>query len=206
MNKGIRPIDVNHFYAVLVALYREEDEWYILLEKRASTIPQPNEISFPGGKIEAGESPSQAAVRETAEELCIDQNQIEVYQAMDYVLTPFNTCIYPIIGEVKVWPHSPSSDEVAELVKVPLSYFENYLPEAYDGKLRMELAEGFPFDRIHGGENYNWKMGTYKILFYEYEGHSIWGITAKIIHHFIHHYKDDFMEQLKAIDKQVKID
>ncbi|HAB62465.1 MAG TPA: CoA pyrophosphatase, partial [Lachnospiraceae bacterium] len=66
-------------YAVLVPLIDIDGITYLLFEKRSSTLRyQPGEICFPGGKHEAGESLQECAVRETVEELLVNQKQIEV--------------------------------------------------------------------------------------------------------------------------------
>lgn len=185
MKKQIKPMDIDKFYAVLVALYLEDDSWYLVLEKRAENISQPKEISFAGGKIESGEDAIAAAIRETCEELGLDEEEIKIIEEMDYVITPFNTCIYPIIGEIQRFPSDINKAEVAEVIKIPLKYFLECEAEEYISDITMNFTEDFPFEKIMGGRNYPWKMGTYKILFYEYNDIIIWGITAKIIQDFI---------------------
>lgn len=185
MKKQIKPMDIDKFYAVLVALYLEDDSWYLVLEKRAENISQPKEISFAGGKIESGEDAIAAAIRETCEELGLDEEEIKIIEEMDYVITPFNTCIYPIIGEIQRFPSDINKAEVSEVIKIPLKYFLECEAEEYISDITMNFTEDFPFEKIMGGRNYPWKMGTYKILFYEYNDIIIWGITAKIIQDFI---------------------
>ena len=50
----------------LIAMFNEKDE--ILLLKRKSDVHCPDVWSFPGGKIQALETPLEAAVRELSEE------------------------------------------------------------------------------------------------------------------------------------------
>ena len=55
--------------SVLIPLLQVRGEWNILFEVRNPGITQGGEICFPGGRVEPGEKPSDAAVRETQEEL-----------------------------------------------------------------------------------------------------------------------------------------
>lgn len=52
-------------YAVLVPLVYSEAGAELLIEVRAAGISQAGDPCFPGGRIERGESPIQAAIRET---------------------------------------------------------------------------------------------------------------------------------------------
>ena len=53
--------------AVLVPLIKQKGEYQVLFEVRSANLNrQPGEICFPGGRIEAGETPLAAAVQYTA--------------------------------------------------------------------------------------------------------------------------------------------
>ena len=52
--------------SVLIPIIKKDNSYEILFEVRAKTLrSQPNEIAFPGGKIEKGEDPQTACIRET---------------------------------------------------------------------------------------------------------------------------------------------
>jgi len=169
-------------YAVLVPLIDIDGITYLLFEKRSSTLRyQPGEICFPGGKHEAGESLQECAVRETVEELLVNQKQIEVIGPGNIYISPFNLMIHPYIGIIREYRNTFSTDEVEEIIKVPLDFFRNQQPEKYESRLNHEPPKDFPYERITGGENYPWAKGTYEILFYHYENWIIWGMTAQIV-------------------------
>ncbi len=58
-------------YAVVIPIVLEKAGARLLIEVRAASISQAGDPCFPGGRIEAGETPAEAAVRELREELGI---------------------------------------------------------------------------------------------------------------------------------------
>lgn len=182
------PVDVKNRFSVMIPLIKRDREIHLLFEKRAFTLRnQPGEISFPGGRIEKGESPREAAVRETAEELLISEREIEIYSEGDFVVNPYAAIIYTFVGEIKkdFDKISPSEDEVEKVFTVPLSYFLKTKPKSYKINLRVERNKEFPYHLIPNGVNYKFKRGREEVLFYEYEDEIIWGFTAKMARRFV---------------------
>ena len=183
-----KPIDVAHKFSVFIPLIKVDGKTHLLYEKRAISLRnQPGEISFPGGRIEVGESPREAAIRETCEELLLKKNEIEIYSESDYLINPYSAIIYSFIGEIKkdFDKIKPSKDEVDEAFLVPLDFFFKNKPKAYLNRLEYERAADFPYDLIPNGKNYKFKSGQEETLFYQYEDKIIWGFTAKITKNFI---------------------
>jgi 8-oxo-dGTP pyrophosphatase MutT (NUDIX family) len=169
-------------YAVLIPLIRISGVTYLLFEKRSNELKrQPGEVCFPGGKLEAGETLKECAVRETVEELNILPRQIEVMGPGDIYLSPFNLMIHPFIGVISDYQDTFSRDEVDEIIKIPLDFFRSQEPERFVSKLISEPPEDFPYEWIPGGVKYPWVKGTYDVLFYKYEDWVIWGMTAQIL-------------------------
>lgn len=175
-------------YAVMVPLIEKEDGIHVLLEVRSLELRrQPGEICFPGGRIDPQDIDEKgAAIRETVEELGINKDQISKVYPLDYMISPFGMIIYPYVGYINN-PKTilPNPTEVREIFTVPLSFFINNEPEIYHIEFKAEPEEKFPFDLIVGGENYNWRTRGIEEYFYRYEGKVIWGLTAKILTHFI---------------------
>jgi peroxisomal coenzyme A diphosphatase NUDT7 len=170
-------------YAVLVPLLESPEGTLLLFERRSDKLRrQPGEICFPGGKLEPGETALVCALRETAEEIGVETAQIDVFGPGDIFVSPFNTIIYPFIGLVKNYGYVFNPEEVAEIITVPLEFFLNNPPEKYKSTLLSMRDADFPYERIPGGENYPWGSGTRDVLFYQYQRHLIWGITARIVH------------------------
>lgn len=169
-------------YAVLVPIAETEEGRCLLFEKRSERLRrQPGEICFPGGKLEPGEAPVSCAVRETVEELRIARSQIEILGPGDIFVSPFNIIIYPFIGVLRDYKGTYNPDEVAEVIAVPVDFFIKNPPERYGSTLVNRLPEDFPYERIPGGENYQWASGSYDVLFYKYRDTQIWGITAWLV-------------------------
>lgn len=184
LNRKIKIIGEGHYkrYAVLAPIIKENDNIYLLFEKRSAALNhQPGEICFPGGKQEENESLEECAVRETVEELCIDSGQIKILGPGDIFVSPFNLIIYPYIGIISGYQGTFSTQEVAEIIKIPLEFFQNNEPEKYRNALINQPEENFPYDKIPGGDRYPWAKGSYDILFYHYKEHIIWGLTARIV-------------------------
>ena len=171
-------------FAVMIPLIRKEDGFHILFEVRSSKLAhQPGEICFPGGKQEGGESALETAVRETKEELLLNGENIRVYGALDYVLTGSNRRIDACLGELLHYQGQYSESEVASVFMVPLSFFWKQKPERYQNEMRIHLTEDFPLEKIPNGKDYPWTKGNHEVLFYEYEGYIIWGLTAKLLYY-----------------------
>lgn len=85
----------------------------MVFEVRAGSLKtQPGEICFPGGAVERGETPKQAAVRETMEELLINRCQIRVIAPLDVLEAPGAMEISPFLGALQGYRWSYSEAEV----------------------------------------------------------------------------------------------
>ncbi|NTW71478.1 MAG: CoA pyrophosphatase [Eubacteriaceae bacterium] len=177
------------FYAVLVPIIEVNSEPHLLFQVRSQTLNrQPGEISFPGGKIESGENPLQAALRETQEEMGIQKENIQIIGALDCLLNISNDLIYPFLGllhKVQYENIRYSIDEVSEIFTVPIDFFIQNKPEVYDMSYKVDVDGAFPFHKIKNGETYQNRTMTEPVYFYEYDNYIIWGLTAKITRNFI---------------------
>lgn len=169
-------------YAVLVVLVETEAGPAFIFEKRSETLNrQPGEICFPGGRLEAGETPLEAAIRETMEELLVDRRQIEILGSGDVFISPFNFMIHPFIAILRDYKFSFSQEEVGDVFTVPVRFFQEHKPKKYLNHLSHEQPNDFPYECIPGGKNYPWFKGSYEINFYTYQEDVIWGMTAGIV-------------------------
>ena len=170
-------------FAVMVPLLKKEDGIHVVFEQRSGRLNrQPGEICFPGGARDGEETPLENAVRETAEELCIGRDQIDVIAQMDTMLTAYSNEVSVFLCELKGYEMTFSGAEVSRIFTVPLHFFMENPPQAYPVAIKEEPMEGFPFDRIPGGRGYYWRQGRRNVYFYQYGSDTIWGLTAYILH------------------------
>ncbi len=126
--------------SVLIPLVKR-GEWQVLLTRRPMHMPtHPGQISFPGGRTEAGETPCQGALRETHEEVGIAAKDIHLLGSLpsfnavsEYRVTPFVGILNPAAKII------PCPSEVEDTIEIPFSFFmnpENHKPRLaeFDGK------------------------------------------------------------------------
>src|SRR5699024_9524150 len=158
--------------AVLLPLVEKDNETHILFEVRSIEMrSQPGDVCFPGGRIDKDDRDEQhSAIRETSEELGINEATIEDIIPLDYMVSDFGRIIYPFIG--KLTPAEeivPNRAEVEEVFTVPLSYFLQTEPERYKVNFQVTPEADFPYDLIYGGENYDWRTRPMEELFFQYD-------------------------------------
>ena len=159
--------------AVLLLLYRQQEEWHILLTRRTDKLQShAGQISFPGGRREGQESLLDTALRETHEEVGIDPAGVQPLGSLQTIyIPPTDFIVHPFVGwHERPLQLRPDPYEVAEILEVPLSLLLN--PSTYQREiweLRGMLVD-VPFFRIGA--------------------HKVWGATAIIL--------SEFLERLRA--------
>lgn len=136
----------------------------VLLTARTDHLPShAGQIAFPGGKVETFDAgPLAAALRETREEIALDQAFIEPVGFLPPYRTGTGYIITPSVALVRPgFKLTPDPKEVASVFEVPFAFL-------------MNEANHQIHSRIFGGvERRFYAM--------PYEEHYIWGATAGII-------------------------
>lgn len=154
--------------AVLVVLHDGPNGPEVLFTKRSMHLRHHRgEISFPGGRLEPGETPADAALREAWEEVALDPATVTLHAELDHISTVVSqSYIVPVVGSVRERPELRAHDaEVDAILWVPLT--ELVHPEAF----REELW-GTP-------------LVERPIHFFEIPGETIWGATARMLHQLL---------------------
>lgn len=118
--------------AVLLLVGCVQDEPCIVLTERAAHMrSHAAEISLPGGRIEPGETPEQAAVREATEEVGVDPRAVTLIGWLDEAWSKGRNHVVPIVGwyDAALTDLAPASPEVARVFLTPLARIAR--PEAH---------------------------------------------------------------------------
>ena len=154
----------SYLSAVLIALVDGDDGPEVLLTRRAAHLRNHHgEISFPGGRLDPGETPVDAAIREAHEEVALPPAVVEVVGELDHLNTVGSrSYIVPIVARLAGRPSlRPAQDEVDRILFVPLAELRR--PDTY----REERWGVPPTDR--------------PIHFFELEDETVWGATARML-------------------------
>lgn len=110
----------------LLLLAGEADEACFVITRRAPRLTShAGQWALPGGRLDPGESPEEAVLRETAEEVGLALTSEAILGVMDDYPTRSGYAITPVV----VWAGKgcelvPNPAEVAETYRVPLSVLE----------------------------------------------------------------------------------
>ena len=169
-------------YAILIPWVATGEGDALLLEVRSQLVRQPGEVCFPGGRAEPGESAVEAAVRETCEELGISPDAIEVISELEPLTMGDGRSVHPVSARLYVRDLERltlSEDEVTEVFLLPVSLLEGDPFVHYD--LAETPDEELPEKLRSYLESYGEYRRTGQTDYLEYDGHGIWGLTARII-------------------------
>jgi coenzyme A diphosphatase NUDT7 len=173
-------------YSVLIPLLEGRDGVDVLFEVRADDLRrQPGEVCFPGGRVESGETPEEAAARETSEELLVEREDVEVLKKVCTLRERSGGLLHPFVGTLHGYRWTFSEAEVGEVFTVPLEWFIKNPPEGYPVRTKEVPEAGFPYDRIPGGRDYDWLVSRRNVYFYQYGKYTIWGITAFVMYELV---------------------
>lgn len=150
--------------AALVPLHEKDGELHVVLTRRPKHMRRhAGQLSVPGGRIDDGEAPLDAALREAEEEIGLPRSRIEVLGSLSETLvlqTAFR--LTPWVASVPYpFPYVPDPGEVEEILHVPLAALER------PGVHRVEPREA-----------YGMRLDVHYFTVGE---DLLWGATARVI-------------------------
>ena len=109
--------------AVLVLFHPSPADWNLTLTVRTSHLSaHAGQVSFPGGRVEPGETPEQAALREYQEELGSPGTCELAGRLPDVNVYASNFLVTPVVALTTGKPfYHPNPDEVAEVMELEMS-------------------------------------------------------------------------------------
>jgi 8-oxo-dGTP pyrophosphatase MutT (NUDIX family) len=154
--------------AVLLPIV-DRGEPMILFTKRTDRVGHhKGQISFPGGVVDPTDaSLLDAALRECEEEIALPRAAVEPLGALDdtetvatsFVITPF----VGLVREPVAW--QPDGEEIERVIEVPFAALVE------DGSFRIEVV--------------NRNGVKHPVYYFDYQGDTIWGATARILVHYL---------------------
>jgi len=170
--KRTAPRENEKISAVLALLAPDEHGAEILLTRRSTKLSNhQGEMSFPGGRVDPDETMTEAALRETHEEVGIEPSSITVQAELSPLSTFVSrSFIVPIIGTVEKKPELVlNSYEVERAMWVPLA--ELVRADTFSW-------EWWSFDRAE-------LPGDRPMFFFHLDDETVWGATARMLHELL---------------------
>ncbi len=192
-DRASKVVGRHNYFSVMILLVNIDGELHVLYEVRSPRLAnQPNEVSFPGGKIEKGETPKEAALRETFEEIGVSESDIRLLGKGDRVIAISDFTVYSYIGYIEEETfHNIKLNpaEVAEVFLVPLDFLKKE-PEVHIFDVKQHSRDDFPFHLVKVEPSYEFYSSKIEIPIYSYEDKAIWGLTGRLTRAFINILKD----------------
>ena len=155
--------------AVNILLYLKDQQWYFPLMQRTvnENDKHSGQISFPGGSRDAEDVDfSATAIRETSEEIGIDQHYIKIIREMTPMyIPPSNFYVHPFISFTKKNPQFfLQESEAVALIEIPVNDILNLSTQPEMKALPSSRGVEVPV--------------------IDFNGHLIWGATSMILSEF----------------------
>lgn len=155
--RGARPA------AVLLPIVERPQSLSVLLTLRASDLrAHSGQVAFPGGKIDSGETPLHAALREAREEIGLEERFVEPLGWLDPYFTGTGFRVAPLVAMIKPsFALKLNRLEVDEVFETPFTFL-------------MDAAN-------HRLEEREWQGRRRQFYAMPHEGRYIWGATAGML-------------------------
>lgn len=180
--------------AVLIAMYPADDDWRLplILRTRDGRVHS-GQVSLPGGRLKAGETDEEGALREVREEVGLEPSKLEVIGKLSPVPIPVSRhLVVPVLGLIKddgMNNVAPGQAQAKAPVACSTKYRRN--DEILPWPVRLQKREVQDLFTIELGALVDprlryWEMrktvaGPMKVPYFAFGGHKVWGATAIIL-------------------------
>ena len=148
--------------AVLVPIVHGPAPGVLLTRRTATLSSHAGQVAFPGGRIDPGETPEQAALREADEEIGLPAGLVELGGRLPDHVTGTGYLVTPVMGLVAAgFAPMPAAAEVDAVFELSLSVLLD------PGAPRRERA--------------HWKGRMREFWVWPHDDEYIWGATAAIL-------------------------
>ncbi len=154
--------------AVLVPLLEKNGEEHLLFTVRNQKVRHhKGEICFPGGTYDKSDHfLLNTALREAEEEIGLKAEDILILGELDDLITPTLFRINPFVGRIPYpYPFKMNEKEIDGVLEIPLAHFMD------ETQLKLKKV------KFEGEE--------VEIPFYDWNKHSIWGATGRIVRQLV---------------------
>ena len=148
--------------AVLIAVTNRPEPGIILTVRHADLRTHAGQVAFPGGRIDANEDSTAAALREAWEELGLEPAAVEPVAELEPYRTITGFAVTPVLAVIPPdLPLAPHEQEVEDWFEAPLAF----LLDPANQQRQAMLFEGR-------------ERHYYRI---DWNGRNIWGATAAML-------------------------
>jgi len=157
--------------STLLLIYPKDGEtFFCLIERQEYEGTHSNQISFPGGKNESGESMKETALRETKEEIGVNPISINIIGELSQVFVPpSNFLIHPFVGYCDFTPDFRANErEVKRIIEVNID-------ELF--KKDIIKIKKMSFKKSSGNVNF-------EVPYLDLNNKIVWGATSVILNEF----------------------
>jgi 8-oxo-dGTP pyrophosphatase MutT (NUDIX family) len=150
----------------LLLFFKDEDINILTVQKTDNEgYPWRNQVALPGGHVDKEDSsPLEAAYRELEEELKIKKEHVELIGSLGHFQTINHKDLNVFAG---IWktrePVSFDMTEISRVIEIPLkTLLKTHIDSSYHGRIPDVFELLYPLKDV-----------------------TVWGVTARILHHFI---------------------